>query len=58
MGWAELSSAAHAEARQVVRLWHPDAEGSLFHLKNGVNAEVFTGPAAYQVSDGTIVADF
>lgn len=47
-----------AEQRQVVRVWHPEADAKLFALPNGVNAEFFVGDAAYQVSDGDIVKDF
>lgn len=47
-----------AEPAQVVRCWHPEPDGVLFQLPNGVNVEVNTGPAAYQISAGTIVSEF
>jgi hypothetical protein len=38
---------------RIVRLWHPDAPVSLWHGPFG-GAPVEHGPAAYQMSDGTI----
>ena len=46
------------EPAQVVRCWHPEPEGKLFTLANGVNVEVNEGEAAYQISAGEIVTEF
>lgn len=46
------------EPAQVVRCWHPEPEGKLFQLPNGVNVEVNEGPAAYQISAGDIFTQF
>ena len=54
----QLHAAVATEQRQVVRLWHPEADGTHHSLGNGVNAELHHGEAAYQVSDGTIIKDF
>jgi hypothetical protein len=44
-----------SEPAQVVRCWHPEPEGELFQLPNGVNIEVKQGAAAYQISSGEVV---
>jgi hypothetical protein len=36
-------------------VFHPEPEGDLLHLANGVHAHVETGPAAYQLSSGEII---
>ena len=38
-----------------MRLWHPEPEGGALFDLGGYNAEVLTGPAAYQVTDGDTV---
>jgi hypothetical protein len=48
--------AVRAEERQVTRVWHPEPEGELLHLKDGVHAEVLVGDPAYQISSGETVA--
>jgi hypothetical protein len=56
LGWLGVIEAVRAEERQVTRVWHPEPEGALLHLKDGVHAEVLIGEPAYQVSSGETVA--
>lgn len=56
--FADLTEAICAEQRLVVRLWHPEPEGKLYTLPNGVNVEVNEGVAAYQLTTGEVVTDF
>ena len=58
ISFGELKECIFAEPAQVVRCWHPEPEGRLFPLKNGVNVEVNEGAAAYQISTGDIITEF
>lgn len=49
-------TAARAEKRHVVRVWHPEAEGDLLDLGSGINADIQVGDPAYQLTSGEIVA--
>jgi hypothetical protein len=53
--WLTVIDAARSDARLATRIWYPDPRGDLFDLGAGVNAHVFIGEPAYQVSSGEIV---
>lgn len=58
ISFEQLKREMLTETAQVVRCWHPEPDGALFQLPNGVNVEVNKGPAAYQISSGEVVKEF
>ena len=55
ISWNELAAAVKATNKHVTRAWHPDPPCHLIDIGNGVMAAVFTGDAAFQSTDGSIV---
>lgn len=54
-GWPNLIEAVRAEPAQVSRCWHPEPKAEVVELKNGSNAAVEVGAAAYQLTTGEII---
>lgn len=53
--WAAVCDAARAHAGLVSRVFHPEPQGELVELRDGINAGVAVGEPGYQLSSGELV---